>query len=570
MGSFSFENQGMNTYLVYSADEDINFDTLSLGMLTNNKIEGLIPVVYSQLDNTRFLRYNITSKISLQQYFQGIIKRDQFVKVMYSLTKTMEIVREYMIPEQSIILDTDRIYIDISDSSAYMICLPILNKNTNVDMASFLKNIILSITFDEKEDCRYVTKVINYLNGSKNLVLSEFENILLELARGKESEKLDMNTVMQNNVNQGTAASVQQAPNVVPGNNFAVNSQNRFQQNNGVMNNVVQGNGIQNVGVPNKGGMNRGIQQIPPVQPIVNKKEKKKLFGGKKKKGAVPPVNNIPVNQVQQRVNNNKPNIIGMQIPGGAKNTNNNMNPMGDMRIPGQKVEFSSNNRQNVNKNIQSPAQPPVQPAQPPMQPAQPPVQPAQPPMQPVQPPMQPAQPPVQPPMQPAQPPVQPVQPPMQPTQPPMQPVQPPIQPVQPQIQQGQPQRQQPLSGSGYPGVPTAKAGETAVLSASSYQESLKPTLVRAKDGSRYTITQSILKIGREADYVDYCIRDNMAIGRCHANIITRDNQYYIVDNNSKNHTYVDGRMVSPGEELALSNGVKIMLANEEFEFKLL
>ena len=37
MKGFSFENQGTNTYLVYTVSAEDSVDSMSLGMLTNNK-----------------------------------------------------------------------------------------------------------------------------------------------------------------------------------------------------------------------------------------------------------------------------------------------------------------------------------------------------------------------------------------------------------------------------------------------------------------------------------------------------------------------------------------------------
>ena len=55
--------------------------------------------------------------------------------------------------------------------------------------------------------------------------------------------------------------------------------------------------------------------------------------------------------------------------------------------------------------------------------------------------------------------------------------------------------------------------------------------------------------------------------GRSHANILNRDGEYYIVDTNSTNHTYVNGVMIRSNVETKLTHGAKITLANESFEF---
>ena len=68
---------------------------------------------------------------------------------------------------------------------------------------------------------------------------------------------------------------------------------------------------------------------------------------------------------------------------------------------------------------------------------------------------------------------------------------------------------------------------------------------------------------------MDYFIGDNTAISRSHANIVSRDGEYFVVDTNSTNHTYVNGGMIQSNVETKLSHGSKIRLANEDFEFKL-
>ena len=66
---------------------------------------------------------------------------------------------------------------------------------------------------------------------------------------------------------------------------------------------------------------------------------------------------------------------------------------------------------------------------------------------------------------------------------------------------------------------------------------------------------------------MDYFVSDNTAVSRSHANIINKDNDFYIVDTNSTNHTYVNGSMIQSNVETKIEHGTKIRLANEDFEF---
>jgi pSer/pThr/pTyr-binding forkhead associated (FHA) protein len=111
--------------------------------------------------------------------------------------------------------------------------------------------------------------------------------------------------------------------------------------------------------------------------------------------------------------------------------------------------------------------------------------------------------------------------------------------------------------------------GETTVLGGAAAETQVKPYLVRTKNNERIQLNKPVFRIGKEKSYVDYFIGDNTAISRSHANIISRDGEYFVVDTNSTNHTYVNGGMIQSNVETKLSHGSKIRLANEDFEFKL-
>ena len=93
--------------------------------------------------------------------------------------------------------------------------------------------------------------------------------------------------------------------------------------------------------------------------------------------------------------------------------------------------------------------------------------------------------------------------------------------------------------------------------------------LLRLKNNERINIDKPVYRIGKERSYVDYFIGDNSAISRSHANIITRDGKYFVMDTNSTNHTFVNGSMIQSNVEVPLEHGTMLRLADEEFEFKL-
>jgi hypothetical protein len=64
--------------------------------------------------------------------------------------------------------------------------------------------------------------------------------------------------------------------------------------------------------------------------------------------------------------------------------------------------------------------------------------------------------------------------------------------------------------------------------------------LLRVKNNERIHLKGDCLRIGTEKKSVDYCIGDNCAVSRFHAKILHKNNSYFIIDNNSTNHTYLN------------------------------
>lgn len=118
-------------------------------------------------------------------------------------------------------------------------------------------------------------------------------------------------------------------------------------------------------------------------------------------------------------------------------------------------------------------------------------------------------------------------------------------------------------AGSSETTVLNQGAGETTVLGggvASAY-------LIRKKTGEKISLNTPSFMIGKEKRRVNYCISDNSSISRAHAQITRKGSDYYIVDQNSTNFTFVNGTKSNPNQETLLTNGAIVKLADEEFEF---
>lgn len=109
--------------------------------------------------------------------------------------------------------------------------------------------------------------------------------------------------------------------------------------------------------------------------------------------------------------------------------------------------------------------------------------------------------------------------------------------------------------------------GKTTTLGLENLDTPNFPYLIRTKNNEKIMVNKPSFRIGKERKYSDYFVSDNNAVSRSHADIITREKRYYIIDLNSTNKTYVDGRAIAIEKEVEIFDGTKLRLANEDFIF---
>ena len=93
------------------------------------------------------------------------------------------------------------------------------------------------------------------------------------------------------------------------------------------------------------------------------------------------------------------------------------------------------------------------------------------------------------------------------------------------------------------------------------------PYLVRTKSQEMVEIDKEEFKIGKIPGMADFLLSDNPAVSRMHAIIHHIDGSYYVCDNYSTNHTYLNGERLEAGKNYLLIHGAKLAFANDEFTF---
>lgn len=91
--------------------------------------------------------------------------------------------------------------------------------------------------------------------------------------------------------------------------------------------------------------------------------------------------------------------------------------------------------------------------------------------------------------------------------------------------------------------------------------------LIRTKTEEKVALPVGETKLGRSETKVDYIIRNNRVVGRYHALIFNTGTECSVVDQNSLNHTFLNGDVLEPETAYVLHSGDVLRLANENFTF---
>ena len=579
MQGFTYENQGQNTYLVYQFD-DRPIDTMALGMLTNNKIKGFAPAIYTEIDNQKFIKYNVSSHVTLSKLFMGDVRKMRLLKTFVNIVDAMQMLDAYMLDRRTIMLDRDYIYVDASTSDVSMICVPVVDEFAPIDEREFFKNIIFSVSFAANENGDYVARILAYLNSVELFQLQDFKKMLEGLmseqpAAGMQNVQPAMGApYMQNNPYQQTPAGAPAQPQMnmkpavmqqpVP----PVQPQNRPTD-------IGQEPAIQNVYV-SSGASAKDIKLAKREEMLKQQEEER---AREMAKNPIAPENvdmgfAVPGMSTNQYASKPKAAAPAKKASKGKKNSGSSED---DISLFYLMQHYSKENKEKYKaakerkKSGNTATEAPIAKKQASV------IKPVA--ASAVQ------QPPVGNPYQAA--PVQPQTPAMAnpyqtaPAQPQAPAMSNPYQtaPAQPQasvMNNPYPAPQMPAMGGmqdDYDQTTLIKntgntddAGTTVLNAATKVER--HPYLYQVKNGRKIYLDKKTNRIGKNREVVDICIDGNPAISRCHAILYRVDDACYIEDLNSTNGTFVDDQQITSNCKTMVRVGSRVKLGDEEFELR--
>ena len=536
---FNAENYGSNAFLVQKLESDDVLDSTCLGMLSSNEIDGVAKVIFSQVDGDRYLKYNVTSRIPMKQFFARRVNRTQLLNTFIGICNALIAADDYMLPQSSFLIESEYIYVDVIKGKVTLLCVPLEKEWPETDLKLFFRRELVEATTDPNENGDYVARILSYLNSMPQISLSAFRSFLTSLQLDNKPGNQDIPPAPAGVRPADTPPKVEPTP---TGGGAYGSGHRPGDTGNRVERPAVnpwkpaEGDGMNIPPVPGRKDVDPPLSD-EPGQPMsilyllrnYSKENKEAYFAQKKQKGSdkdkkAAPKSKIKVDQKhapeksspkQGRGEKNKPNIdAGFAIPGMDSNQSFEQAPMPENPMPettGKKTNYKFKNDSPNDNGFSGEAKPAGMPSGGSM----------------------------------------------------------PQMNGQHVTDGRQPYTPEPQQANGYWNDddyddPTLVTDQQPISSGAGM-----PYLIRISTQERIPITKSQFRIGRGSQYPDYNIRDNRSVGHSHAIIVKRGSDYYVMDTNSKNHTFLndDPTPIPPNTEIKLEHGMKVIFANEAFEF---
>ncbi len=468
INSFTYEEQGEKRYLVYEKKTEDHMDTLTLEMMSNNKIDGVSSGNHIQIDDKFYMKYDISGLMNLREYLQGVVSRQKILSILESIADAAIASEDYMLSISSYVMDMEYVYIDPDTLKVSMVVLPVVREGRKIDV--FLKELFMGIRYDQTEDCSYVASLLNLLGGAGTFSIHTFKEEINRLKKENNSKPQPQGQILDS---QLCMQAFEKPPQ--PYRHIPQSYQQNVQQNTPAERN---GGGLSE---EDRKLIVRDLKREKNLDILFSeeeevKKEKKGFFFMKDKSEK----EKKPEKEKKENKKKEKKSLWG-KLTGKKRSSEEDSpaeSPLGRIDIPGMEAAIPFQNVE-INKRR----------------------------------------------------------------------------------------------------VDMQDFGETVFLDGDDDEETyiigakqntVQPEFIlyRHGTGESYRISEEVTRIGRSTSIAEICITGNRGIGRVHALLYLRNGEVFIEDNNSKNHTYVDGMKLEPGQSpVKLVHGSKIRLGDEELEF---
>ena len=176
--------------LIYNVDKNEKIDNVSIGIMRNNDIKGLLPIDIIMHDSMTEFKYKTEKLKNLDEYLSEELTKEDLLNVFENICKVVTDIEEYMLGEAQLILENKYIFTD--NENIKMMLLPLYNRRNNLSIHEFFKNLLLYMMVKNNKAANFAADISRQLSDEESFSCNKFLQLISQIKQKKHIENLDI------------------------------------------------------------------------------------------------------------------------------------------------------------------------------------------------------------------------------------------------------------------------------------------------------------------------------------------------------------------------------------------
>lgn len=168
-------------FLRYELSAEEKISRVELEMLKNNRIDNILDIAEIYEDGKTVFLYDVTSKKQFSECFRSAFSSDQLYKMLQSFCKVWMCVDEYMLDRRHFILYPEVMYIQQDISELFIMVFPVYaenDKDKEIEFRMILAAIFSRIFYYDEQFSGFYLRLQEYISGHLSFTAKEFQKFL--------------------------------------------------------------------------------------------------------------------------------------------------------------------------------------------------------------------------------------------------------------------------------------------------------------------------------------------------------------------------------------------------------
>ncbi len=187
----TYQNDAIHSYMVLRLKPQDKLIDYQIKIIKDNPTQNLLALHRKQFDDEVFIHYDITSKITMEQFLvRRKLSRHEFLSIVKSIIKGLQMGKQYLLQGGKYILDIKYMYINPSSLEVSLAYMPVdITTDIKEDLRAFFIDLIVYKTvFEHPEEGSFVYKLLNLLK-SEAFSLEQLDKLVFGIAVEYEQPK---------------------------------------------------------------------------------------------------------------------------------------------------------------------------------------------------------------------------------------------------------------------------------------------------------------------------------------------------------------------------------------------